>query len=254
MSETPLGRFCWHELMTPEPKSAREFYGRVVGWTTSTWEGGEDPYEMWMNGETPVGGVMGLPSPDTPPCWLAYVSTPDLDATLATVRDAGGEVMVEMSVEEVGRFAVLGDPQGGVIAVLEPEGETPGHDGASLVGEFSWRDLPTTDMRAALAFYTNIFGWEKTEQMDMGDSGIYQMFGRAGRTLGGIFNGPEEMPAVGWLPYVRVQDAATAAATVEELGGRVLNGPMEVPGGGEHIAHCMDPHGIAFAVHSVSRE
>ena len=252
MSDKPLGRFCWHELMTTDTDAARDFYGRVTGWTTSNWDGGEKPYEMWMNGEMPVGGVMDLPARDVPPCWLAYISTPDLDETLGKVRSLGGTVMGEMQVDRVGRFAVIADPQGGVIAVMEPEGETPGHDGRANVREFSWRDLPTTDMDAALSFYTEVFGWEKTESMDMGDMGIYQMFGRCGQTLGGIFDGPPEMSAIGWMHYVRVPDAKVAAETVKELGGKVMNGPMEVPGGGEFIAHCMDAQGVAFAVHSIA--
>ena len=248
MSDTPLGRFCWHELMTTDPAAARDFYAQIAGWGTSMWDGGEMPYEMWMNGEMPVGGLMELPAPEVPPCWLAYVSTPDLDATLDTVEANGGTVMNRLAVPQVGRFAVIADPQGGVIAILEPEGETPGHDGRPQIGEFSWQELPTTDADAAWAFYAEVFGWKEYERMDMGEMGPYQTFTGGGHPLGGIYNGPPEMPAVGWLLYVRVSDVHEAVAKVKELGGTVLNGPMEVPGG-DHIAQCMDPQGVAFAVH-----
>ena len=248
MSDTPLGRFCWHELMTTDLAAARDFYAKVAGWSTSVWEEGEEPYEMWMNGEMPVGGLMGLPAPEVPPCWMAYVSTPDLDDTLDKVEASGGSVMNRLAVPQVGRFAVIADPQGGVIAILEPEGEAPGHDGPPQIGQFSWQELPTTDADAAWAFYAGVFGWEEGDRMDMGEAGPYQMFHRGGLPLGGIFNGPPEMPAVGWLLYVRVPDVHKAVETVRELGGTVLNGPMEVPGG-DHIAQCMDPQGVAFAVH-----
>ena len=87
--------------------------------------------------------------------------------------------------------------------------------------------------------------------MDMGDMGFYQTFGRGAQPLGGIFNGPPDMPGVGWLLYVRVPDVDAAAETVKAGGGRILNGPMEVPGG-DRICQCMDPQGVAFAVHSVA--
>lgn len=250
MSNTPLGRFAWHEVMTTDTDAARDFYPGIIGWGTSMWDGGDMPYEMWMNGEMPVGGLMDLPAPEVPPCWLVYVSTPDLDATLAKVRGHGGAVLNEMAVPEVGRFAVIADPQGGVIAVLEPEGETPGHDGDPNIGEFSWHELATTDADAAWAFYSEVFGWEETSRMDMGEMGFYQMFGRGARPLGGIFNGPPGMPAVGWLPYVMVPDVHAAAETVKASGGKILQGPMEVPAG-DFIAHCMDPQGVAFAVHAI---
>ena len=252
MSNKPLGRFAWHEVMTTDTDAASHFYPGITGWGTSVWNGGGEPYRMWMNGEVPVGGLMGLPSPDVPPCWLVYLSTPDLDATLDMVRSQGGAVLNEMAVPEVGRFAVISDPQGGVLAVIEPEGETPGHDGAPEIGEFSWHELATTDADAAWAFYSAVFGWEATSRMDMGEMGFYQMFGRGAHPLGGIFNGPPDMPAVGWLPYVRVPDVHAAVDAVNASGGKILRGPMEVPGG-DFIAHCTDPQGVAFAVHATAR-
>ena len=249
MSDTPLGRLCWYELMTTDPGAACDFYGQVTGWSTSLWEDGPKPYRMWMNGEVPVGGVMDLPGREVPPCWLAYVSTPDLDETLEKVKSLGGSVMNMIEVAKVGRFAVIADPQGGVIAAMEPEEETPGHDDRPAIGEFSWCDLATTDMEAAWSFYSEVFGWQKADRMDMGAMGFYQMFSRGAHPLGGMLNAPEGMP-VGWLYYVRVPDAKAAAETMKELGGQVTNGPMEVPGG-NFIAHGMDAQGVPFAVHSV---
>lgn len=252
MSDKPLGRFTWHELMTPDEDAARDFYPKITGWGTSVWEEGEEPYEMWMNGEVPVGGLMDLPAPDVPPCWLAYLSTPDLDATLDRVRSGGGTVLNQMAVPEVGRFAVLSDPQGGVVAVLEPAGETAGHDGVPELGEFSWHELSTSDADAAWAFYSEVFGWHETSRMDMGEMGFYQIFGRGAHPIGGIFNGPPGTPA-GWLLYVRVPDVHAAAETVKAAGGQVMNGPMEVPSG-DFVAHCMDPQGVAFALHATASD
>jgi hypothetical protein len=62
---------------------------------------------------------------------------------------------------------------------------------------------------------------------------------------------PPEMPVPHWLLYIRVQDVTEALAAVKEHGGKVLNGPMDVPGG--VIAQCMDPQGAAFALHAVAK-
>lgn len=255
MADKPNGRPCWHELMVPDLDAAKAFYGRVAGWTSRPWEGPHGPYEVWRNGETRVGGMIALTaeqrSQGTPPCWLAYFSTPDVDGTVAKIKELGGAVIHEMTVPEAGRFAVAADPQGGVFAVMEPQYDAPGHDGLPEVGEFSWYELATTDWEAAWSFYAELFGWQKSSRMDMGEAGIYQMFHRGAHPLGGIFNKPPEMPVVGWLLYVRVPDVNVAVETVKELGGKILHGPMEVPGG-DLIAQCMDPQGAAFAVHAVA--
>lgn len=256
MSDTPTGRFCWHELMTTDPEAAHAFYAQVAGWTTCPWEEGDAPYVMWMNGETPVGGVMALPAEaaagGAPPCWLAYVSTPGTDAAVEKAQGLGGKLLHAQDIAKVGRIAVLADPTGGVLSLLQPEAETPGHDGVAEVGEFSWQELATRDWEAAWSFYSAMFGWQEAHRMDMGEMGTYQMFSRGAHPLGGMYNGPAEMP-VGWLHYIRVPDANAAAETVKELGGTVLNGPMPVPGG-DLVAQCKDPQGVAFAVHSTASE
>jgi len=254
MPKTPNGRFCWYELMTTDPEAAHAFYGKIAGWTTCPWEEGDEPYVMWMNGEKPIGGVMTLPeeaaADGAPPCWLAYVSTPDADAAVAKAETLGGKLLKAMDIAQVGRIAILADPTGGVLALLQPEAETPGHDGVADVGEFSWHELAARGWSAAWSFYSDMFGWQEAGDMDMGEMGAYQMFGRGEHPLGGMYDGPQDMPA-GWLFYVRVPDANAAAEKVKELGGKVLNGPMTVPGG-DLVAQCLDPQGVAFAVHSTA--
>jgi len=255
MSKIPLGRFAWYELLTTAPGQAPDFYGEVAGWGTAPWEGGDQPYVMWMNGDGPIGGIMQLPpeaaADGAPAHWLAHVSTPDLEATKAKVRELGGRIMTEIEVPDVGRFAIIKDPTGGVVSAYQPSGDAPGHDGPPNVGEFSWHELATEGWEEAWSFYSQVFGWEQTDRMDMGDMGIYQMFGNGTRPLGGMMNRPPEMPVSAWLFYIRVKDVNEAVKTVERLGGRVLNGPMEVPGG-DLIAQCMDPQGAAFAIHATA--
>jgi predicted enzyme related to lactoylglutathione lyase len=89
----------------------------------------------------------------------------------------------------------------------------------------------------------------KMDAMDMGPQGTYQMFGRAGEMLGAMYNKPPEMTGPpNWLCYALVPNADSAATVVQRLGGKVMNGPMDIPGG--RIAQCMDPQGAAFALHS----
>lgn len=257
--EIPRGRFVWHELMTTDPTAAESFYTQLTPWSTQVWEGGAEPYTMWMSGETAVGGLMELPDQarqqGAPPHWLAFIATPDVDATAEAAVSRGGRLLHgPTDIPTVGRVAVLADPQGAVFAAHTAAGTAPGHDGPWGVGEFSWHELATTDPDAAWEFYSDLFGWVKTDAMDMGPGGTYQMFGRAGdRTVGGIFRKAAEMPGPSvWLLYVSVDDVDARVGTVTQLGGQVLNGPMDVPGG-DRVAQCLDPQGVAFAIHSAAQ-
>jgi hypothetical protein len=158
-----------------------------------------------------------------------------------------------MDVPNAGSFAVLSDPQGAAFAVYHSaKQEAHNQPDASQVGQFSWNELATSDYKKAFSFYSDLFGWEPKEAMDMGEAGIYQLYGRGESSFGGMFNKPDEMPGPPmWLYYIKVEDVKASAKKVEELGGQVINGPMEVPGG-DLIAQCVDPQGALFAIHSTS--
>jgi predicted enzyme related to lactoylglutathione lyase len=162
-------------------------------------------------------------------------------------------VAAPTSVPDVGRFAVLDDPQGATFAIFQPLSPGAPPAGMPAVGEFSWHELPTTDHAAAFAFYATLFGWAPTEAMDMGAQGVYQMFGQGGTTYGGIFNRMHAEVPPHWLHYVRVADLDRALDAVRQGGGHVLAEPMEVPGG-DHIAQCVDPQGARFALHAASTQ
>lgn len=245
------GRFIWYELLTTDPDAAVDFYRGVLGWGTDVWEAGEEPYTMWTNGGSSIGGVMRLPdeaeSDGAPPFWLPYVATADVDGTVEKARERGATVYVEpRDIPEVGRMAVLADPQGAVFALYARTGDHPGLADPEVPGNFSWHELACADWEDALAFYGELFGWEGTDATDMGEMGIYQMYGLDGATLGGMFSLPDVPPH--WMLYVTVEDIDATVAEVEAGGGEILNGPMEVPGGG-HVAQCRDPQGAAFALH-----
>ncbi len=120
------------------------------------------------------------------------------------------------------------------------------------MGQFSWHELATSDYKKTLSFYSDLFAWTPQDAMDMGEAGIYQLYGLGGAPMGGMFNKPDEMPDLPmWLLYISVDDVIAAVGKVKELGGQVVNGPMEVPGG-DLIAQCLDPQGALFALHSTA--
>lgn len=248
---TARGRFVWHELMTSDVKSAVGYYRKVVGWKTEVWRQGSD-YLMWVASSGPMGGVAALPASDAAPYWLHYIATPDIQATVQDAEKLGGKVAVPVTaIANGGRYAVLTDPQGGRFGVYESH-TAPPSPGMPQLGEFSWHELLTSDYQAAFAFYQALFGWQKTEQLDMGDMGVYFMFGLGGQSMGGMYNKSPGTPnAVGWCCYAQVADAVKAARVAARSGGKICNGPMQVPGG-SWIAQLMDPQGALHAVVSTA--
>jgi hypothetical protein len=244
------GRFIWHELVTTDPEAAATFYSKVVPWKTQ--DSGLPSYTLWMAGKTQIGGLTGLPESGagTPPHWIIYIATPDVDATVADAESLGGKIVKEPTdIPNMGRFAVMTDPQGATFAVYTPPGPPP--EGSETAkpgpGEFTWHELATTDAAAALEFYIELFGWEKGDGHDMGGMGTYHLINHQGAQVGGVYNLQGAATPAHWLSYVQVPDCDKATEVAKAAGARVLNGPMEVPGG-SWITMLEDPQGGSFAV------
>jgi uncharacterized protein len=247
------GSFVWHELMTTDTQAARAFYGKVVGWGAQDASMPGMHYTLFTVGETRVGGLMDLPEQadqmGTPPNWMGYVGADDVDATVDRLKRLGGAVHVPpTNIPDVGRFAVVADPQAAVFGLFK--WLTPGPDQSAAPGtpgHVGWRELLAADWEKAFAFYAELFGWQKAEAVDMGAMGTYQLFSAGGQTIGGMFTKPPMVPAPFWLYYFNIGDINAGAERVTAGGGRILNGPMEVPGG-SWIVQCQDPQSAMFAL------
>jgi uncharacterized protein len=255
---TPLlGRPLWYELMTTDMKAAESFYRTVVGWTPAPFTGSPQPYTTFnRGGNVPVAGLMTKPDElKTPPFWSMYVGVPKLEEAAQRITRAGGrECSPVIDVPEVGRMQMMTDPQGAAFYIYEPARGEQRPEAEAEVGEASWHELMTTDAPAAMTFYSQIFGWQPGEAMDMGPIGKYYMFNRPHGTIGGMMNKPPEMAQVppNWQIYFRVADVDQAVERIKANGGRILNGPMDVPGG-DRVVNAMDPQGAAFSLHARKR-
>jgi predicted enzyme related to lactoylglutathione lyase len=249
------GRFIWYELMTPDTGAAQRFYGDLVGWTPQPMPPmeGAPPYTVFNSGADGVAGMMPLmpemQAQGVPPNWTGYVCVDDCDAAAAKVESLGGSVRsTATDIPGIGRFAVVADPAGAVIAIMTPvppQGGRPERDVAA-VGQCGWHELSAAAPEDGFDFYAQMFGWTKTDAMPMGELGTYQLFASQDGQIGGMMKTPPQAPGPGWLYYFRVADIDAAADSIKAGGGQVTNGPMEVPNG-EWIVQGTDPQGAAFA-------
>jgi uncharacterized protein len=113
-------------------------------------------------------------------------------------------------------------------------------------GEFCWVELTSPDVDAAARFYGDLLGWER-ERYEPDPEGYWYLRNR-GRLVAGLegFRTEGQVPA--WLGYVKVDDLRATAGRVDDAGGTVLAGPLEVPGGAGALAVCQDREGAAFAL------
>jgi predicted enzyme related to lactoylglutathione lyase len=112
------GAMTWNDLVTTDPDGAAEFYGGLFGWTTEEIPG-SGGYRVIRNGGRSNGGIMR--AANTPPQFIPYFGHEDLRRVVDDIGGLGGQVFNGPVQVPAGEFAVLGDPQGAVFAVLTGE-------------------------------------------------------------------------------------------------------------------------------------
>lgn len=249
--------FFWYELMTSDLAAAEKFYPAVVGWTTTDFPNPDMRYVVVNANGVGVGGMMTMP-PDVakmgaPSAWLGYIQATDVDAETDAVREAGGVVHREPTdIPEVGRFSVVADPQGAVYMLLQPSGPDMPPVAPMTPGHIGWNEYMGSDWQKAFDFYAGLYGWTKSQSVDMQAMGIYQLYAVNGVDNGGMMNRPPHVPVANWGFYFIVEGIDAAAERVKTNGGQITFGPMEVPGG-QWVVNCMDPQGAHFGLVSATK-
>ena len=254
----PEGDFIWYELMTTDAEGAKAFYDAVVGWDFGE---GVEEYQGYRMINTRDGGMAGGVMPldaemqqhGARPTWLGYLNVADVDDKVAAIEAAGGKALMgPTDIPNVGRIAMVADPQGAPFYVMKPIPPAGRENDPSTVfsptdqGRCAWNELSTSDPVAARRFYGEQFGWTTDNFMPMGEHGEYRFIDHQGLTLGAI-SGTMGGQRPHWRFYFRVPSVSEAKATIEAKGGQVAMGPMEVPGG-DHVVVGVDPQGAEFAL------
>jgi uncharacterized protein len=244
----PPGSFCWSELATTDLEAAKKLYCELFGWSTVDYPIPGGVYTMFQVDGNDVAAVQAA-HPETPPHWGIFFSVSSADETAAKVEPLGGKLIAPpFDVMEVGRMAVIQDPQGSMFSLWQPKSHIGATHGGPL-GRVMWPELHTPDAAGSAAFYTGLFGW-KTQPASGVESAQYVEWINGETHFGGM------MPMHGhewqgvpphWMIYVTVANCDERAAKAKELGATVCVPPTDVPNVGR-FAVINDAQGTTFSL------
>lgn len=242
--QTKLGHFVWHENQGTDIEAAKSFYSSLLGWEFETFKPGEVDYVMISSHGATHGGFWPAPPEGAPSAWLGHVYVKDCDAAAEKAKALGGAILHgPMDVPDVGRFALLQDPQGAVVSAYTFAGT------GAAVGEgvFVWDELSSPDVDASKRFYGEVFEWT-SEDRDMGGGMIYTTFRRGEAQVAGLYGQSTDMagPAE-WHPYLGTDDVDASAVRAAELGATQLVPATDIPEVGR-FAMLLDPNGAMFGL------
>lgn len=243
------GSLRWFGLLTEDAAVARAFYADLFGWQIQR---SSSASHIILHEGRPIGGItqIGRSTPEIDESsWLVGIEVSDLEASVAAARRLGAQVLRDVTNSEgFAQWAVIEDPQGAQVLLLDPELNLGGDPEP---GNWVWAELWTVDLAASSRFYAEVVGWERGDESRQ--EGDYPLFQSAGQPRAGLVQiNPAEMEP-GWAPYIGVADLPATLARAKELGGEVLLEPAEDIYEGR-LAILADPTGVSFLVIQLEEE
>ena len=237
------GEPIWLELTSTDAERSLAFYGGLFGWTADARSESLDGAATLRLGRKRVARLVPMPDDG----WVVYLKVLDAGAATAAVATNGGTVQLGPTpVGDLGIMTIATDPSGARVGLWQP-GTHPGFEAEDVPGAPTWFELHTDDFAAAVPFDRNGLGWQP---VSMGDSDEFRMVvnGEPELAQAGIYDGSHDDldDESTWRPYFAVADADRAAARVRELGGALLDEPVDTPFG--RIVHATDPLGTLFTI------
>jgi uncharacterized protein len=243
----PAGYPTWTDLMTPDTDKARTFYHAIFGWHYHVAE----EFGGYINAhidEQLVAGIVGpnQSSANMPAAWTVYFASHDIDADVAKAVALGGSVMAPvMSVGEIGKMAILQDPQGAVFGLWQA-GTFIGSMLSQDIGAMDWVELVTSNATEANTFYKALLG---ATSSPMPGGMEYHVLQQGEVQHGGIMQADPSWGLDGhsfWVTYWSVKDADATIATALQYGGTINGSVDDTPFG--RLASLVDPTGAQFKI------
>jgi uncharacterized protein len=232
------GKFVWFELRSTDVEKSKAFYTELLGWQAEPQEMGGTKFELVRASGKEV-AIISAAQGKAKSHWVPFVSVTDVDASVKTIEEQQGKVVTPATdIPNIGRFAMLTDPNGVEFAVFKSvKSDDP--DGPPAAGNFVWAEYLTKNKKqhqTALTFYPATLGYT-TSQMQMGE-------GKSKSTYDMLqYKAPsgQDVPRAGvqaakpgslggqWLPWVTVDDVDAVIANAKKLKGKVPVKAHDIP-------------------------
>ncbi|MEH6471134.1 MAG: VOC family protein [Halopseudomonas sp.] len=266
LTDTPTdarlpGKIVWHDLVTDTPEASQHFFNELFGWEFE--QLGLDlgffrtvNYTLIRHNGQLIGGMVDQTRLDARADisqWVVLLSVEDIEAATLALQNAGGTIFKPPTdLADRGTIAIVADPQGALLTLIETRTGDPLDSDDTSVGNFLWNELWTNDVDKATAFYQTIAPYQaENRQLKKPHSDhTYRLLSTNAKPRVGILPNPVEGLAPLWVSYIRVKDSAaldSIVARVEALGGSLLLAPQDRPSGGR-VALIADPSGAGIAL------
>lgn len=237
------GKLVWADLYTGDVDASLKFYRNTFGWTVKEFAKDKAKYHILYDDGQAIAGVLARDSKRNKTdnaLWVGSIDTDNVSSRseLSTKNNAS-IILAPHDFKLYGKRAVLADPQGAVIALLELDPSNINHKNIS--NKWDWAQLFSTDTKQAALFYQDTFDYS-IEPINSKKDSFYLI--QAGMVQASIVKLPESFEQRDrWVNFVEVDSLTSILSKAIKNGAKVIYQPT-----GNSLAIITDPNGALLGL------
>lgn len=237
------GKLVWADLYTGDVEASLKFYRDTFGWTVKEFAKDTAKYHLLYDGKHPIAGVLSRDSKRNKTdnaLWVGSIDTDNVESrSKLSAKNNANIILAPHDFKLYGKRAVLADPQGGVIALLELDLTNKNHK--KISSKWNWAQLFSTNAKQAALFYQNAFDYT-IEPIDGNKDSFFLI--QADMVQASIVKLPESFEQRDrWVNFIEVNNLSTLLLKAAANGATVIYQPVD-----RGLAIISDPNGALLGL------
>ncbi|MCW8831691.1 MAG: VOC family protein [Colwellia sp.] len=238
------GKLVWSDLYSGDVEASIEFYNKAFGWSVKKFGNNESPYHIFYDGVEPIAGVLSRETKRNQTekaLWIGSFTANNVQAMVKKSAEQKATIILEPhTFDFYGKRAVIADPQGGIVALLELDPSNNQHK--KLSKKWLWAQLFSVNTDNAAAFYQHSFDLD-AERLESNENAYY--LSQQGEVSASIVSLPQSFEQRDrWINFLEVNNLTTLLKRVQENGGKVVYHSTA----NENLAIISDPNGALLGL------
>jgi predicted enzyme related to lactoylglutathione lyase len=237
------GKLVWADLYTGDVEASLKFYQNTFGWTVKAFAKESAKYHILYEGEQAIAGVLARDSKRNKTDNALWVGSIDTDNVASrselAAKNNASIIMAPHQFKLYGKRAVLADPQGGIIALLEVDLTNKNHK--KITNKWDWAQLFSTNTKQAALFYQDAFDYT-IESINEKDDNFFLI--QADMVQASIVKLPASFEQRDrWVNFIEVSNIDTILSKATSNGATVIYQPAD-----KGLAIISDPNGALLGL------
>jgi predicted enzyme related to lactoylglutathione lyase len=243
MEQSQQGKLIWADLYTGDVNASLDFYTKTFGWSVKKFGKDDAKYHLLYDGEQPIAGVLARPANRNKTensLWIGSFSTENVQIVVNNAAENNATILLQPhDFALYGKRAVIADPQGGIIGLLDIDADNNVHQ--KISNKWDWAQLFSVDTNKAADFYQRSFNY-RIEKVTPQQDSLYLI--QQDEIRASIVKLPTAFEQRDrWVNFVVVTSLTTTLAAATKNGAGIIYQPE-----GDTFAIIADPNGALLGL------